>query len=355
MSVRHQNRYPSEMTAHLKYEGKVALYAAGAANRGGTGVYVQRLLDGIAEAGLDWVIPLGGECRGTLSRTYRDFVSIPLSARGFDVIHLPSFAGSAPPGVKTVVTVHDLAFLANPGWFPFLKRHYYRLLFPGIARGACRIIADSSFTAGEVVRLLGVSEDRVRTVYLSHGGPKKSELVDFRGARGLTGDYAVCTCTLEPRKNIAALLEAWRLVRNTRPGSTLVVAGRWGWGERELRKALGCSPGVIWTGPLSRRMLNSAVAQARFLVYPSLYEGFGLPPLEAAALGVPSVLGPARSLREIYGSVARFACGDPRSLANAILDEFDSRCSPDDLIDFAASFSELKMARNTAGVYRECL
>jgi glycosyltransferase involved in cell wall biosynthesis len=343
------------MTAHLKYDGKVALYAAGAGNRGGTGVYVQRLLDGIAQAGLGWVIPLGGDCRGTLSRAYRDFVSTPISARGFSAIHLPSFAGSAPPGANTIVTVHDLAFLANPGWFPFLRRHYYRLLFPGIARSACRIIADSGFTAGEVVRLLGVSKDRVRTVYLSHGSPGREELVDFRKTMGLTGEYAVCACTIEPRKNIAALLEAWRLVRSSRTGSTLVIVGRWGWGKRELREAVGNSPGVIWTGPLSRRMMNSAVAQAAFLVYPSLYEGFGLPPLEAAALGVPSVLGPALSLREIYGSVARFAGGDPTSLAGAMLDEFDSSHSPDDLVEFAASFSELKLARNTADVYRECI
>ncbi|MFO7626734.1 MAG: glycosyltransferase family 1 protein [Candidatus Fermentibacteraceae bacterium] len=339
----------------MKYDGKVAIYAAGAGNRGGTGVYIQRLLAGLAGAGLDWVLPLGGECRGTLSRVLSDYISVPLSARGFSVVHLPSFAGSVPPGVKTVVTVHDLAFLANPGWFPFLKRHYYRLLFPRIARGACRIIADSSFTAGEVVRLLAIPEDRVRTVYLSHGSPRSDELADFRGARGLVGDYAVCACTLEPRKNIAALLEAWRLLQRTRPGSTLVIVGRWGWGKRELRDALGNSPGVIWTGPLSRRMLNSAVAQAKFLVYPSVYEGFGLPPLEAAALGVPSVLGPALSLREVYGSVARFSDGDPSSLARAMLEEFDSSRSSEDLMDFAASFSELKMARDTAEVYRECL
>lgn len=339
----------------MKYEGKVALYAAGAGNRGGTGVYIQRLLAGLAEAGLDWVLPLGGECRGTFSRAYRDFVSIPISARGFSVVHLPSFAGSVPAGVKTVVTVHDLAFLANPEWFPFIRRLYYRLLFPRIARGAYRIIADSTFTAGEVVRLLGISEDRVRPVYLSHGSPGRDELVNFRESRGITGDYAVCACTLEPRKNIAALLEAWRLLRKSRQGSTLVIVGRWGWGKPELRNAVGNTPGVVWTGPLSRRMLNSAVAQAKFLVYPSLYEGFGLPPLEAAALGVHSVLGPALSLREIYGSVARFSEGDPSSLALAMLEEFDSRPSSDDLIDFAASFSGLKMALKTAEVYRECL
>jgi len=343
------------MTAHLKYDSKVAVYAAGAGNSGGTGVYIQRLLAGLAEAGLDWVLPLGGECRGTLSRLLSDYVSVPLSARGFAAVHLPSFAGSVPRGVKTVVTVHDLAFLANPGWFPFLKRHYYRLLFPRIAKGACRIITDSGFTAGEVARLLAIPQDRVRTVYLSHGSPRIEDLADFRQTRGLTGEYAVCTCTLEPRKNITALLEAWRLVLESRPGSTLVIVGRWGWGRPELKKLLENSPGVIWTGPLSRRMLNSAVAQAKFLVYPSLYEVFGLPPLEAAALGVPSVLGPAIALREIYGSVASFSDGDPRSLSRAMLEEFDTRRSPEDLRDFAASFSGLEMARKTAEVYRECL
>ena len=343
------------MTAHLRYEGRVAIYAAGAGNRGGTGVYIQRLLSGLDQAGLDWVVPLGGECRGTLSRAYRDFVSLPFSARGFNVVHIPSFAGSAPRGVKTVVTVHDLAFLADPAWFPFLRRHYYRLLFPRMAGGAHRIVADSGFTAREVVRLLGIPQERVRTVYLSHGSPKRDELLDFRESRGIRGEYAVCACTLEPRKNIASLLEAWRLLRNSRPGSTLVIIGRWGWGKRELREAVANSPGVVWTGALSSQMLNSAIAQAKFLVYPSLYEGFGLPPLEAAALGVPSVLGPAASLAEVYGSVARFSEGDPPSLARAMLEQFDSNPSGEDLMDFAASFTALKLARNTADVYRECL
>ena len=343
------------MTAHLRYDGRVAVYAAGSANRGGTGVYIQRLLSGFAAEGMDWIVPLGGDCRGTLSRAYRDFVSIPVAARGFSVVHLPSFAGSVPPGVRTVVTVHDLAFLANPGWFPLLKRHYYRLLFPRMARSACRVLADSMFTASEAVRLLGIPEERVRPVYLAHGSPRIQDLADFRGTMGLEGDYAVCACTIEPRKNIAALLEAWRLLPGSRPASKLVIIGRWGWGGRELRRSLSSTPGVIWTGPLSRRMLDSAVAQAKFMVYPSLYEGFGLPPLEAAALGVPSVLGPALALREIYGGVARFSGGDPRSLSQAMLEEFDTGRSSDDLIDFSASFTEAAMARKTADVYRECM
>lgn len=339
----------------MRYDPRVALYAAGASNRGGTGVYIQRLLSGLREADVSWVEPLGAGDGNTFSRMFREFVSIPFAARRFPVLHLPSFAGSAPAGVRRIVTVHDLAFMENPGWFPFVRRLYYRLVFPGVARGAHRIIADSDFTAREAVRLLGVGEARVRTVYLSHGNPNRGCLPDFRREWGVSGDYAVCACTIEPRKNIGALLQAWRALLKAKPGVTLVLAGRWGWGGPQLRKSLESCPGVVRTGPLPRAMLDAAIAGSRFLVYPSLYEGFGLPPLEAAALGVPSVLGPAEALREIYAGVARFSGADSESLADAMIRQFDAPPDTGTLLDFAAAFSDRSMARNTAEVYLESL
>lgn len=305
---------------------------------------------------MDWVVPLGRRSGSMPSRMFSEFVSLPLAARGFRVLHLPSFAGSFPPGTGRIVTVHDLAFLAEPGWFPPLRRLYYRCFFPRIARRAHRVIADSDFTAGEAVRLLGVPAKFVRTVYLSKGKTGDDRgLPDFRSSAGISGEYALCACTMEPRKNIGVLLDAWQLLRQRRPGAVLVLIGRWGWGEAGVRNRLLNSPGVVWLGSVPRSLLNSAMACARFLVYPSLYEGFGLPPLEAAALGTPSVLGPAESLREIYGGVARFSGADALSLSEAMLAQFDDRPDPDVLRDFAGGFSDGKLARGTADVYRELL
>lgn len=341
----------------MKSEKRVAFCAAGSGNRGGTGVYVQRLLSGFRREEFKWIVPLGVGGKALPTRLFQEYGSIPLKAArmGFSAFHLPSFAGGVPIGVKLIVTVHDLAFLAEPAWFPPLKRMYYRLFFPAVARKAHKIIVDSDFTGAEAVRLLGVSPEKVRRVYLSHGSPDGNHLPEFRREWGIHGDYAVCVCTMEPRKNIASLLDAWRIVIGLRPDARLVLAGRWGWGTSTLRDALRSRKGVIWTGSLSRSMLTAAIAGARLLVYPSVYEGFGLPPLEAASLGVPSVLGPAGALREIYRGVARFSGGDPGSLAAALLEEFDTAPDPSSLKDFASAFTDGAMAVNTAAVYRECI
>lgn len=292
-----------------------------------------------------------------MSRLLSEYYSIPRAVKrdGFPVFHLPSFAGGVPRGVKLVVTVHDLAFLAGPRWFPPVKRIYYRTVFPMIARKAFRIIVDSHFTGREAERLMGIPPDRLRTVYLSHGGPEPEGKGRFGSLLGISGEYALCLCTVEPRKNVEALLEAWRMVREKRSGATLVIIGRWGWGEPGLKRKLKTTEGVLWTGPLENQALVSALAGARMLVYPSVYEGFGLPPLEAAALGVPSVLGPAGALREVYGGVSRFSGEDPCSLALAILEEYGTTPDPARLREFASGFTDGAMAAGTASVYRECL
>ncbi len=343
------------MTARSKSEPRVGLYASGAGNRGGTGVYIQRLLNGFRRAGMDWVVPLGAGRHGTLSRAFMEFAVLPFSAGRLRLLHLPSFAGTVPRGVERVVTVHDLAFLANPRWFPALRSAYYRAVFPAVARRARMVIADSDFTADEAVRLLGIPRERIRRVYLSHGNPDADGLPDFPGAWGIPGEYCVCACTVEPRKNIPTLLRAWRMLVSRRPGGMLVMAGRWGWENASLRDEMKRCPGVLLTGPLSREMLEGAISGARFMVYPSLYEGFGLPPLEAAALGTPSVLGPAGALREVYGQVGLFPENTPEALCEAMMELFDRPAAPDALRAFAAPFTDEAMAAATADVYRECL
>jgi glycosyltransferase involved in cell wall biosynthesis len=343
------------MTARSRSEPLVGLYASGAGNRGGTGVYIQRLIDGFRRTGADWVVPLGAGMRGTLSRAFMEFAVLPVSSGRFRLMHLPSFAGAVPRGVGSVVTVHDLAFLARPRWFPALRGAYYRAVFPAMARRARMVIADSDFTADEAVRLLGIPRERIRRVYLSHGNPCAGGLPDFPGAWGIPGEYGICACTVEPRKNIPTLLRAWRMLVSRRPGAVLVMAGRWGWEDASLKNELEGCPGVVLTGPLSREMLDAAVSRARFMVYPSLYEGFGLPPLEAAALGVPSVLGPASALREVYGRVGLFPDDNPEAYCEAMTELLENPRDPRVLRDFASPFTDEAMAAATAAVYRECM
>ncbi|HRY60835.1 MAG TPA: glycosyltransferase family 1 protein [Candidatus Fermentibacter sp.] len=347
---------------------RAVIYGASLGSRGGTGVYLARLLRGLIEAGEDGVmVAAGGRLAGlrealslpragSSGKVVDEMILAPIAASRMKgaPVHMPAFTGCAPPGAASLLTLHDLAFLAHPGWFPPLRRLYYRLVFPRSARSADIVMADSAFTASEAARLMGLDPAKLRVVPLSSGSGGSGDA--GRGRRKLTGGgpYILSVSTIEPRKNIPALLDAWKGIAAARPGMTLVVAGRWGWGPAETRRRLCSMPGVLWTGPLGDSDLADAYAGAELLVYPSLYEGFGLPPLEAALEGTPSVLGPADALREVYHDVAAAFCGgSPGSIRDAVLDALESRREPSALRDFARGLSDRAMAGRVAGIYRE--
>jgi len=333
-----------------RYNRRIALYASSTANRGGTGVYTTRLIDGFQRAGISQVVPVGLSGSGFPGKLVSEHMGLRriLRKQHFDLAHLPAFAGGVPDGIPYAVTVHDMAFMAEPRWFPFLKSLYYRLHFPKVAAGASVVIADSDFTVSEIKKYLGLSSTRV---YLSAPENTASDAV-FRRASGIAGDYILSTSTIEPRKNTDALLQAWPQIRQVHPKMTLVIAGRWGWGKRKTKKALLNTPGVRWIGSVGEQLLSSVFSGAELLVYPSLYEGFGLPPLESAASGVPFVTGPAKTLQEVYGSVAAAVSGTtPQSIAEAVLNALEKKQNPEDLRQFAGGFTCRGMAENTYRAY----
>ncbi|MBN1433478.1 glycosyltransferase family 4 protein [Candidatus Fermentibacterales bacterium] len=270
-----------------------------------------------------------------------------------DLVHLPAFAGAAVRAVPLLVTFHDVAFAARPEWFSPSRRIYYRLRFRRTAMRADHLIADSEFTAGELVSRMGVGASRITVVYLSAEAGEDVTPLMFRRKRGIEGDYALFVGTIEPRKNLGTLLDAWDTLTRDGIRVTLVVSGRMGWEKKEIRDRLRRARDVVWTGELSEEELASAYSGAKLLVYPSLYEGFGLPPLEAACYGVPSVIGPAAALREVYGSVAAGIAGaDAGSLAMEIARGLETHHSRRAIRDFARSFTHERMASGVAGVYR---
>lgn len=331
-------------------ELSVALYRPAAFNKGGTGVYTSRLIEGFRLASIKGVTPVGGAPGGVLSKFLMEHVSIPERVRkgGFKLLHLPAFGGRPVPGIPFAVTVHDMAFMANPKWFPLLRSLYYRFHFASIAKKASVVISDSEFSSAEIRKYLGLNSSRV---YLS--APMNRETGElFRKRYGIHGHYAIYTGTVEPRKNVGNLLRSWSTVRKYRSDLTLVVAGRWGWGNPRTKQLLTETRGVKWVGSLSDKDIRSAVAGAELLVYPSLYEGFGLPPLEAAAAGVPFVLGPAETLKEVYGkTAAAFSGSSSKSIAEAVLKALDRPRRPDDLRAFAEEYSLEAMACNTYSCY----
>jgi alpha-1,3-rhamnosyl/mannosyltransferase len=189
---------------------------------------------------------------------------------GADVLHCPTYYAPLRPRVPTVVTVHDLAVLRRPEWFPRWTRTFAPRVVPHMIRAATRVIVVSEFTAREVETLLHVPRERIRVI---PNGVAEAFTPD--GPRA-GGDYVLAVGTLEPRKNLRRTIEAAR-----RTGVELRVVGARGWGDVD--------PGVGWLGRVDDDELARLYRGARCLVYPSLYEGFGIPVAEALACGTPVV------------------------------------------------------------------
>ncbi len=347
-------------------KGPVLIYADALGNRGGTGVYLERLLFGLSGIDTGVLAAVGGvittprraldmkPMSGAVKIIWENLL-IPATGRRHrpGLVHLPAFSGRGVPGVPLVVTLHDLAFCRHPSWFPPFRSIYYRLHFKRVALKADAVMVDSDFTGEEAATLLKVERDRIRRIYLCTE-PFLEDPEIFRDAFDIRNGYIVFAGTVEPRKNLSALLKAWPEVRREHPGLTLVIAGRWGWGPPDLRRDLMGTAGVLHTGSLSEKLLKSCVSGASLMVYPSLYEGFGLPPLEAASAGVPSVVTPAAALTEIYSGISTVASGfDPRSISMAVLEALDTPADRGKLKGFAALHTIEGMTEKVLGVYGE--
>ena len=236
------------------------------------------------------------------------------------------------PRLRSVLAVMDVSFLEPAAWFSASFRSWYRLLVPACLRRADRVVTISAFSRDEILRKVRrLDPARVEVIHpgVDHApwpaGARDAEAEARTGPgpgsgsgppRGAApqvppGPYVLCVGTLEPRKNLPLLLEAWRLLRARAPGlpHALVLAG--GCGEVFARSDVGAGDGVRLAGYLPEDGLRALYRGADLFVYPSLYEGFGLPPLEAMALGVPAAVASAGALPEAVGDGA--ALFDPRS------------------------------------------
>lgn len=213
---------------------------------------------------------------------------LPHRARGADVLHCPTYRGPVRSRVPLVVTVHDLAVFRHPEAFPPWTRTYSRVVVPRVVRAARIIAAVSEFTAGELERLLRVPRERIRVV------PNAADATFTDVGPREEGDYVLAVGTLEPRKNLARTIAAVQ-----RLGVELRVAGARGWGGVEAR-----GDGVRWEGEVGDEQLARLYRGALCVVYPSLYEGFGIPVLEAMACGAPVVTSRGGATDEVAGGAA---------------------------------------------------
>jgi glycosyltransferase involved in cell wall biosynthesis len=228
--------------------------------------------------------------------------------------------------VPSVVTVHDLAFIRFPQTFRAYNRSYLDLATRVSVRRARRILAVSEHTKREVVGLLGVPPERVvvtpNAVRAHFRVPGSAELAAFRQRRDLPERFVLYVGTLEPRKNLTTLLDAYsQVARNV--NVPLLVGGGKGWlyeGVFERLEKLGLRNHVHFVGYIEEEELPLWYAAAQIFVFPTLYEGFGMPPLEAMACGTPVVVSNAASLPEVVSDAGLLVDPlDGDALADAIL------------------------------------
>jgi glycosyltransferase involved in cell wall biosynthesis len=269
---------------------------------------------------------------------------------------------------RSVVTLHDLAFMLYPETHTPASRAYYSATGESV-RQAERVIAVSQRTASDAIRLLGVDPARVRVVpeaaapsFRPHSQNEFEALAKRLRLNVKPHGYALFVGTLEPRKNVPLLLEAFALVRREIDVQLLLVGGR-GWLEESIfaaRERTGLTTAAHFLGALGEEELAILYSQAGVFVLPSLYEGFGLPVLEAMTCGAPVVCSNAGPLPEVAGEAARLLPPqDPAAWAGTIVTVLREPVQAEELrqrgFSRAAEFSWQRAALATREVYREAL
>ena len=293
---------------------------------------------------------------------------VELARRRVDVLHALGFVSPCAWRGPTVVTVYDLSFLRYPRVFNRGNRLYLSRFTPPSLRRATRVIAISEHTRQDVIQLCGVPPERVTTIHLAADErfhpADPAEIVRFRARRGLPDRYILYLGTLEPRKNVSTLVRAYAELR--RAGITdhaLVLAGARGWQYEPifaLVRELGLEQQVLFPGFVAAEEQALWYTAAQIFAFPSLYEGFGLPLLEAMACGTPVVASTSSSLPEVVGDAGILVePTDVGGLASALRDVLENdalrrRLREAGLVR-ARTFSWRKMAEETVRVYDELL
>jgi glycosyltransferase involved in cell wall biosynthesis len=288
-------------------EGRHELVAFGPSGpRGRT--RIRESLDGLPVDLRLPLLPRAHAWRVTWSRLGRP--SVERFVGPLDVFHFSDWMYPPQRGGLRATTIHDLVPLRFPDWVEPATARMHGTKYVHAAKTCDRIFVNSRFTAGEVVELLDVPEERV---VVAHPGIDPRFRPDDDRA-DLGGPYVLSVGTLEPRKNLHALAEAFTLVRQRHPQLTLAIAGLEGWENRPLE-----AEGIRLLGYVSDDELSRLYRGAAAFAYPSRFEGFGIPVVEAMASGVPAVVSSHRSLDEASGDAAlRADPADPRAFAAAL-------------------------------------
>ena len=292
---------------------------------------------------------------------------LQLRRRGVDLLHSPHHTTPlVAPGCRQVVTFHDLTFFLLPARYPPSRRLYFQAVSRASARRADALIVPSETVKRDVVRILAVPQSRITTVYEAPAPIFRpiedgAMLARVRQKYRLPHRFILSVGSLEPGKNRTRLIQAFHKLRRRGLEHRLVIVGGRAWkyeGDLELVERLGLSGEVLFTGYVPAEELAALYNCAELFVFPSLYEGFGLPVLEAMACGVPVVTSNVSALPEVAGDAALLAQPhDIEELADAMerpLRQSRLRASLRARgLKRAAQFSWERAARETVAVYEK--
>lgn len=279
-----------------------------------------------------------------------------------EVFHTPNYIAPIRTKIPSIITVHDLSVFLFPKMHPFYRRWRHQLLFPSSIKHAYKIITVSEQTKLDLNHLFPVTKGKTVTIY--NGLPvwfyQEENAVTHN--LELPEPYILFVGTIEPRKNLQLMLKSFSQAKQQHqlPHKLVIIGGN-GWGNNQIHTQLeqyGIQNEVIFTGHLEHDQLPPIYQHASLLVFPSIYEGFGFPPLEAMASGVPVIASNISSIPEVVGDAGILLNLDnPQIWAESIYTVLSNQQLQQELrlkgIDRAKQFSWEKTAKLTLMVYEQ--
>jgi glycosyltransferase involved in cell wall biosynthesis len=298
-------------------------------------------------------------------RLERYSLNVELMRLGLDVLHSPDFIPPYRPSCRSVITVHDLAFLLYPHFLTKESARYYGHIDDAV-RWTDHIIAVSQSTKNDTIQHLGVPEDKITVVHEAASSifrpiDRAEARKQVRDRHGIDAPFVLFVSTIEPRKNVPTLMRAiWQLVECYKDDVHIVLAGGKGWLYEDafaVVDELHMDGRAHFVGRVSSEDLLYLYNAAEFLAHPAFYEGFGLPPLEAMACGLPVIVSNVSSLPEVVGDAGLLI--DPHDIDELtvamwrVLNDQELR---QEMVEKglrqAARFSWERAARETLEIYR---
>lgn len=239
-------------------------------------------------------------------------IFLPLCCKQYKNYILINFSSIGPIIIKhKIITIHDLAFMVRPSWYLNIYVLVYKFLTPISVKTAEKVLTVSEFSKTEIIKYLQTSPSKIQVIYNASASIFKAKQYTFRSSE----KYLLAVSTIDPRKNFNRLIQAYLTWPNNQNVKLYVVGGK-----NVIYSEIECmetvSSNIIWLGRVSDIELAELYRNALGFIYPSLYEGFGLPPLEAMSSGAPVIVSDIPPHREVCGSAAIYV--DPYNTASMV-------------------------------------